>query len=282
MSMPSSSVTSAILSVLEEAEPNAAVSVGEIVDRVSQRYEGRDRVPGANEIRGRLTQLNKEGIVKRPERGHYVLSQTEPNQTDELAQLTSVISEIVREDAFRRMVLWDASPYLQLSEDGGPGRRLVIEHEHATSFRDEVEVAWPDNQVATWTAKTTGPIGSMLWNSDESPPYRTPLGIVFVDRKKFGATGVTPQGFRTPFPERVVIEFLGENGPAEATAIVQTMLNDPTTNFDRLWQAAESLGETDNLGIMLAGLGDRLRPELRDEFVTRLPPVVQTLLRGTR
>ncbi len=32
--MTSSSVTSAILSVLEEAEPNAAVSVGEIVDRV--------------------------------------------------------------------------------------------------------------------------------------------------------------------------------------------------------------------------------------------------------
>lgn len=280
--MPSSSVTSAILSVLEEAEPNAAMSVGEIVDRVSQRYNERDRVPGANEIRGRLTQLNKEGIVKRPERGQYVLSQTESNQTDDLAQLTSVISEIVREDAFRRTVLWDASPYLQLSEDGGPGRRLVIEHEQATSFRDEVAVAWPDNQVATWTAKTTGPIGSIIWDPDESSTYRTPLGIVFVDRKKLGATGITPQGFRTPFPERVVIEFLGEDGPAEATAIVQTMLNDPTTNFDRLWQAAESLGETENLGIMLAGLGDRLRPELREAFVTRLPPVVQTLVRGIR
>jgi hypothetical protein len=280
--MPSSSVTSAILSVLEEAEPNAAVSVREIVDCVSERYKDRDRVPSANEIRGRLTQLNKEGIVKRPERGQYVLSQKEPNQTDELAQLTSIISKIVREDAFRRTVLWDASPYLQLSEDGGPGRRLVIEHEQATSFRDEVEVAWPDNQVATWTAKTTGPIGSMIWDSDESSTYRTPLGIVFVDRKKFGATGVTPQGFRTPFPERVVIEFLGEDGPAEATAIVQTMLNDPTTNFDRLWQAAESLGETESLGIMLAGLGDKLRPELREEFVSRLPPVVRSLVRGTR
>jgi hypothetical protein len=280
--MSSSSVTSAIISVLEEAEPSAAVSVGEIVNRVSQRYEKRDRVPGANEIRGRLTQLNKEGIVNRPERGQYVLSRTEPNRTEELAQLTSIISEIVREDAFRRAVLWDASPYLQLSEDGGPGRRLVIEHEQATSFRDEVEVAWPDDQVATWTAKTTGPIGSMVWDSDESSTYRTPLGIVFVDRKKFGATGVTPQGFRTPFPERVVIEFLGDEGPAEATAIVQAMLNDPTTNFDRLWQAAESLGERENLGIMLGGLGDKLRQELRDEFVRRLPPVVQTLVRGAR
>jgi hypothetical protein len=280
--MPPSSVTSAILSVLEEAEPNAALSVGEIVDRVGKRYDDRDRVPGANEIRGRLTQLTKEGIVTRPERGQYVLSRTEPNETDELAKLASVVSEIVREDALRRTVLWDASPYLQLSEDGGPGRRLVIEHEHATSFRDEVEVTWPDEHVATWTAKTTGPIGSKIWNPDKSATYRTPLGIVFVDRKKFGATGVTPQGFRTPYPERVLIEFLGEDGPAEATAIVQTMLNDPTTDFDRLWQAAESLGETDNLGIMLAGLGDELRPALRDDFVTRLPPVVRTLVRGTR
>ena len=280
--MSSSSVTSAILSVLEEAEPNAAVSVGEIVARVSLRYDDRDRVPGANEIRGRLTQLTKEGIVERPERGQYVLSRTEPDRTDDLDRRTSVVSEIVREDEFRRTVLWDASPYLQLSEDGGPGRRLVIEHEYATSLRDEVEVAWPDDHVATWTAKTTGPIGSMIWNSDESSTYRTPLAIVFVDRKKFGATGVTPRGFRTPFPERVVIEFLGEDGPAEATAIVQTMLTDPTTSFDRLWQAAESLGETETLGIMLAGLGDRLRPELREEFETRLPPVVRTLVRGAR
>lgn len=280
--MPSPSVTSTVLAVLEETEPNAALSVGEIVDRVSQRYEKRDRTPGANEIRGRLTQLNKEGIVTRPERGQYVLSQTEPNQTDELAELTSVLSEIMREDALRRTVLWDASPYLQLSEDGGPGKRLVIEHEHATSFRDEVEVAWPDDHVTTWTTKTSGPIGSQIWTPDESAPYRTPLGIVFVDRKKFGATGVTPQGFRTPFSERVVIEFLGEGGPAEATELVQTMLNDPTTSFDRLWQAAESLGETETLGIMLAGLGDTLRPELREEFITRLPPVVQTLVRGGR
>jgi hypothetical protein len=280
--MSSPSVTSAILSVLEETEPNAAVSVGEIVDRVSQRYNDRDRVPGANEIRGRLTQLNKEGIVNRPERGQYVLSQTEPNQTDELATLASIISETVREDAFRRTVLWDATPYLQLSEDGGPGRRLVVEHEQATSFRDEIEVAWPDTHVATWTGKTTGPIGSILWNPDESPTYRTPLGIVFVDRKKFGATGVTPQGFRTPFAERVVIELLGADGPAEATAIVQAMLDDPTTDFDRLWQAAESLGETDSLGIMLAGLGDKLRSELREAFVTQLPPVVRALVRGAR
>lgn len=276
-------VTSAILSVLEEQEPNTALSVGQIIDSVSQQYDEQDRVPNDNEIRGRLTQLHKEGVVKRPERGRYMLVQTEPNETTDLVQLVDIVSDIVRQDALRRTVLWDASPYLQLAEDGGPGTRLVVEHEHASSFRDEVDVAWPaDNHVATWTAKATGPVGSMLWEPDSSATYRVPIGIVFVEREKFGATGVTPRGYRTPFPERIVIEFLGDDGPAEATAIVQTMLNDPTINLDRLWQAAESLGEAVNLGIMLAGLGNELRPELRTAFVARLPPVVNSLIGGER
>lgn len=281
--MSPTSVTSAILSILEEQEPSTALSVGEIVERVSQRYDEQDRVPNDNEIRGRLTQLHKEGVVKRPERGRYMLVQTEPNETNDLLQLVDIVSEIVRPDALRRTVLWDASPYLQLAEDGGPGTRLVVEHEHASSFHDEVEVAWPaDNPVATWTTKTTGPVGSMIWEPDGWAPYRTPVGIVFVEREKFGATGVTPRGYRAPFPERIVIEFLGDAGPAEATAIVQTMLNDPTIEFDRLWQAAESLGEAVTLGIMLAGLGNELRPELRNAFVARLPPVVKSLIQGER
>lgn len=276
-------VTSAILSILEEEEPNTALGVGEIIDSVSQQYDEQDRVPNDNEIRGRLTQLHKEGVVERPERGRYMLVQTEPNETNDLVQLVDIVSDIVRQDALRRTVLWDASPYLQLAEDGGAGTRLVVEHEHASSFRDEVDVAWPaDNHVATWTAKATGPVGSVLWEPDSSAPYRVPIGIVFVEREKFGATGVTPRGYRTPFPERIVIEFLGDDGPAEATAIVQTMLNDPTINLDRLWQAAESLGEAVNLGIMLAGLGNELRPELRNAFVARLPPVVKSLIRGER
>lgn len=276
-------VSSAILSVLEDQEPNSALSVREIIDGVSQQYKETARVPNDNEIRGRLTQLHKEGVVKRPERGQYVLVQTEPNETTELVQLVEIVSDIVRQNELRRTVLWDASPYLRLSEDGGPGTRLVVEHEHASSFKDEVEVAWSaDNHVATWTAKTTGPVGSMLWESDNSSPYRVPIGIVFVEREKLGATGVTPQGYRTPFPERIVIEFIGDDGPAEATAIVQSILNDPTIDPDRLWQAAENLGETVNLGIMLAGLGNELQPEMRNEFVTRLPPVVKSLIRGER
>lgn len=99
--MSSESVTSATLSVFEEADPNAALSVGEVVDRVRQRYDDANRTPGANAVRGRLTQLTKEGILERPERGSYVLSRTEPNLTDDLATLTSIVSDVVRADAFR-------------------------------------------------------------------------------------------------------------------------------------------------------------------------------------
>lgn len=77
-----------------------------------------------------------------------------------------------------------------------------------------------------------------------------------------------------------MVEFLGDAGPPEAATIVRTMLDDPTTGFDRLWQAAESLGETDSLGILLAELGDELRPALRDAFETRLPPVVRQSVEG--
>lgn len=277
--MAQSSVTSTILSVLEDQKPQTPMRVGTIIDRVSERYKQSERIPEGNEIRGRLTQLYKEGIVERPARGEYMLVQSDPNETEELARLVEIVSNVLRADELRRTVLWDATPYLQLTEDGAPGTRLVVEHEQAPAFRDEVEVAWPTSTpVATWTAETTGPVGPLLWEAADSMPYRTSTGIVFVERAKFGATGVTPQGYRTPFQERIVIEFLGEDGPAEATALVRTLLNDPSTEYDRLWQAAESLGEAVALGTVLAGLGDSLQPELRNQLLDDLPPVTRVLL----
>lgn len=281
--MVQSSVTSTILSILEDQDPQTTVGVGEIIDGVIERYKQSERIPEDNEIRGRLTQLYKEGIVDRPARGEYLLVEAEPDETEELASLVDLISNILRPEELRRTVLWDATPYLQLTEDGAPGTRLVVEHEQAPAFRDEVDVAWPTTPpVATWAAATTGPVGPLLWEPAESMPYRTATGIVFIERAKFGATGVTPQGYRTPFQERIVIECLGEDGPAEATALVQTLLDDPSTEYDRLWQAAESLGESVALGTVLAGLGDSLQPELRNQLLDDLPPVSRALIGGKR
>lgn len=281
--MAQSSVTSTILSILEDHEPQTPMDVGTIIDGVSERYKESDRVPEDNEIRGRLTQLYKEGIVDRPARGEYLLVQAEPDETEELASLVDIVANILRPEELRRTVLWDATPYLQRTEDGAPGTRLVVEHEQAPAFRDEVDVAWPETSpVATWAAETTGPVGPLLWEPAESMPYRTSTGIVFVERAKFGATGVTPQGYRTPFQERAVVEFLGEDGPAEAAPLVRTLLNDASTEYDRLWQAAESLGESVALGTVLAGLGDSLQPKLRTQLLDDLPPVSRTLLGGNR
>lgn len=281
--MSSASISSAILSVFEEQEPGTTLSVEEIVDGVRERVEDRNRIPRDNEIRGRLSKLHTEGVLERPERGQYALVRAEPKETNELGRLVDIISERVRPSALRRTVLWDATPYLRLTEDGGPGTRLVVEHETASSLQDEVEVAWPkENTVATWSTKTGGPLGTRLWEPDSPTPYRTPVGIVFAEREKFGATGVTPDGYRTPFTERIMIEFLGEDGPPEAAPIVRNLLQDKTVGFDRLWSAAETLGVTVEVGALLAGVGDELRPQLRSDFIDTLSPVVGTLIKGER
>lgn len=281
--MPSRSISSTILSVLEEQEPGTPLSVKEIVNGVQQRLTDRERPPADNEVRGRLSKLHKEGVLDRPERGHYALARVEPNETDELETLVTIVSERIRPSALRRTVLWDATPYLRLAEDGGPGTRLVVEHETASSMKDEVEVAWPDqNRVATWSTKTSGPLGTRLWEPEGPTPYRMPLGIVFVDREKFGATGETPNGYRAPFTERILVEFLGADGPPEAAPIVRNLLQDQTVGLDRLWSAAETLGATVEVGALLAGAGAGVHPQLRTDFLAKLPPVVGTLLKGDR
>jgi len=283
MSMTRPSTSSAILSVIEEREPDVTMSVGEIVESVREQLQDRDRLPADNEIRGRLTSLTKEGILERPERGRYALVRRDPEMTDALERLVDIISEKVRADSLRRTVLWDATPYLQLAEDGGPGTRLVVEHKTAASLQDEVAVAWPDEEpVATWSVKTSGPLGPRLFEPDSPVPYRLSDGIVFVEREKFGATGLTPGGYRTPFPERILVEFLGSDGPPEASAIVRTLLQDPDVTLDRLWAAGETLGVTVDVGALLAGVGTELRPQMRKDFVSKLSPVAGTLIEGER
>lgn len=279
MSMATPSLSSVILSVLEARAVNATLSVGEIVDAVHDQFAERDRLPEDNEIRGRLARLRKEGVLERPERGRYRLVRAEPNETDDLLRLVDIISERVRSDELRRSVLWDATPYLRLSEDGGPGVRLVVEHKQAASLQDEVEVAWTgDEPLATWSTKTSGPLGPRLWEPKSPAPYRLPVGIVFAEREKFGGTGLTSGGYRTPFTERILVEFLGEDGPPEAAPIVRTLLTDQSVGLERLWAAAETLGATVDVGALLAGPGTEIRPQLRADFIAKLSPAVRSLL----
>lgn len=279
--MPSTSVASAVLSVLEEQNPDEALRTQEIADRVARRLEGRDRVPEDKEIRGRLSQLRRQGVVERPERGRYTLVRTDTKETAELATLVEILEDLLRPEALRRAVLWDATPYLELAEDGGPGTRLVVEHEQASSLKDEIETRWPaEEQVFAWTVKRRGPLGYTLWEPDDPAPYRIPFGLVFVDGVKLGATGLTPRGYRSPFPERMMMEFLGLEGPAEAAPIVQSILEDPEIRYERLEMAGESLGRLADLRTLLALRGKALPNKLRDQFLQRLPPAAQALAGG--
>lgn len=281
--MRQSSLSSVILSVFEDREAGTVLPVREIVESVKDRMNERERLPGDNEIRGRLSQLRKEGVLERPERGRYRLVRGEVNETGALIQLVEIISDRMRTDELRRTVIWDATPFLSLSEDGSPGTRLVVEHEQAGALEDEVEVEWSgDNSATTWITKGDGPLGVRLWEPSSVAPYRIDVGIVFAEREKLGATGLTEQGYRTPFNERVITEFLGDVGPPEAAPIVRSLLNDSDIDFERLWAASENMGVTVNTGALLAGMGDELRPELRSHFMENLSPAVTPLLWGTR
>lgn len=259
------------------------MTVGEITDAVREAFQDRNRHPSDNEIRGRLSTLTKEGILTRPERGRYALVRRKPEMTDALERLVDILTRKMRDSSLRRTVLWDATPYLELAADGGPGTRLVVEHKSAASVQDEVEVAWPDDEpVATWCVKKSGPLGPRLIEPDNLTPYRLSDGVVFVEREKFGATGLTPGGYRTPFPERVLVEFLGQDGPPETSSIVRTLLQDPDVRLDRLWAAAETLGVIEDVTALLAGVGMEVGPQMRADFVSKLSPVTRTLIEGER
>lgn len=281
--MSSSSIGSAILSALEAQPPGESLQVQEITEEVNDRLSNRDEQPTPSAIRGQLTTLRQEGVVERPERGHYALVRADPSETPSLSRLVDLVEDTLRPEAMRRTVLWDATPYLEATEDGSPGTRLVVERKQAAALQDEVEVTWPrDEQLFTWTVKTKGPLGLALWEPDDPAPYRIPTGIVFVERERLGATGLTPRGYRTPFPERVAVEFLGFEGPANAAPVVRKTLRDPSTRFPRLWQAAENLGATADLAALLAGTRETLHQDLREAFLERLPPLVRTLVEDRR
>lgn len=280
--MSAGSVASVILSVLESQRFGPPVSVRDIVQETQKRTADRQRIPGENEIRGRLTTLYNQGVVEKAGRGKYVLTERSPEETDDLVRLLGLLQDLLPADAFTRSVIWDASPYLELAEDGGPGTRLVLEHENAGSFPDELTAHWQgDEPVHAWVGKTTGPLGPLLWEPKTQTQYRIPFGIVCVERTKYGATGLTPRGYRAPFPERVLMEVLGPDGPPEATSIAQAILNSSDTEYERLRHAAVTLGESETLSILLAGAGDRV-PNLYIPFNNELSPVVKAFVTGER
>lgn len=237
-----------------------------------------------NPVRGRLTQLVEEGVVEKPGRGTYGLARVQHVPTRLEATLYEMTKLTFKERALRTAVLWDATPFLELTEDGAPGHRLVFEHADAEQLKDVVESKWPEAQGRphVWIVREKGPLGDAFLEPDHPSPGQIPLGIVLVPHERVGGTGLTPQGYRTPFPERVIAEFLGLGAPRDiAKDVVSRLIFRPEFNVERAWKAAHAFHVRGHLYALLAAAYRRLGPEARAAFRDRMPGVVQAALEGS-
>lgn len=271
-----SSVRDHILEVLEEALDG--VPSDELVAAVQEKYQGGARTPLAREVTGRLTDLRDEGVIERPDRGMYRLARAETPSSGLQDQVAAVLRSKWRAKPLRRLVLWDATPYLELTEDGAPGSRIVIEHANAAALQEVLAGAWPGNERPVfWATKTKGPLGELLWAPDDTVG-RIDMGVLLVDRERIGGTGMTTNGYRAPFRERILLEFLEMESDRGAPVIEALLRSD--ADMDRLWASANALGVLSDLNALLAGCLDRLPEGTAKAYLGKLPRSVAHLIRG--
>lgn len=269
------SVRDAILDALGELPPETSLSVEELAAAVDKRLQ---RTPGkVSDVRARLVQLRQEGIVARLERGQYRLPRTDRDLTSLERRLADLLRQTWRPEALSRLVLWDATPYLDLGEDGAPGQRVVIEHPKAAELRDAIAYAW-DAPPTTWTARGRGPLDDRLFGPDR-PVSRIDVGVILVEQERLGGTALVPDGFRVPTTERIATEFMGlDSRPDVGAAVTQALLLRSELDYKRLWQAANALGNRTELVTILTACYDRLPEGLQDDYRKRLPRVAAMLM----
>lgn len=274
------SVRNHILEVLEDA-PDGLSSEG-LNQAVQEKYQGGKRTPAVREITGRLSTLRADGVVEHLERGRYRLARCEEATTPLVQAVAAILQGKFRAKPLRRLVLWDATPYLELTEDGAPGTRIVIEHASAAGLPEMLERDWPgDQRPAFWTTSTKGPLGELLWEPTDRPAGRIDAGVVLVDRERIGGTGLTEAGYRAPFQERVLLEFL-EMESDRGVPVIETLLMRSEADMPRLWASAHALGVLPDLNALLAGSLDRLPDGTANDFFDRLPQAVSHLIGGRK
>lgn len=277
-----------ILDVLADLDEAEDIGQDELLQAVRNRSEPRRRTPTQSEVSGRLAILLKEGIVQREVRGRYRLTRLQGPRTDLERQVGRRLKDALRPAQLGRLVLWEATPYLDWSEDGAPGPRLVVEQPQASQLRDLVATSWPGAQrPALWRVSGRGPIGSELWTDPEESVLPGQAGVVLVEADRIGGTGLVSDGYRIPFRERILCDFLGLGGPDPdvGVPIVQNILLRPDgpeapVSFKRLWQSATALKTEVDLSALLARLYERLDPETRKAFKGASSPTVAAFLEG--
>jgi hypothetical protein len=259
-----------------------AMSVAEI----KSALEARGLNAADKPMRGRLSELLAIGVVDHAARGQYEAVRVPAQETPYVDALRKVLGEQLGEGALRRTVLWDATPYLMLTEDGAPGARLVVEHAHAETLKDTLEQRWPGQETPyVWMAprhrNRAGPLGNSLWSPPHEGPSRIDLGVLLVAEDRIGGTGLTQQGSRTPFQERILLEFLAMDTDLDIGRPIVARLLGPDFDVRRAWQCANALDVLPDFIALMSATYSKLTRHQQQEFRGRMPRLVQSYLGGS-
>lgn len=292
------SIRAALLEALSGLKEDESISQEEILRRLASDPSRYSSPPTQSVVSGRLSELVKEGVAEKPERGRYRLARTSDSRTPLEAEMGSRLQKALRKEYFETLVLWEATSYLEWSEDGAPGTRLVIEYPDPMAIQNTVLNEWPRTETPTaWTIRRKGPIAAGLWNDPQLTVQPGKPAVVFVgsSRKKtggrgplmagLGGTALVPAGYRMPLRERILCEFLGKDlDPDLGRTVIENLLlaeeNGEPLEFKRLQQAAEAIKVENELTVLLTAAFSRLPTPIQNEFADSLPPSLREYLEG--
>lgn len=241
-----------------------------------------------------MNQRVRESIVSRLAFGEYALREVAVKENPLEQAVANILAGVLKPKALRRAVIWDATPFLSLAEDGAPGVRLVIEHAAGPSIKDAIESNWatliskfPKGekrplQTLAWIVHRRGPLGDHLWEPERPGPSVIDLGVVIVADERLGGTGLTQHGYRAPSHERILTEFMAEElDAAAAHDILRAGLLHKTFSIKRAEEAARTLGTMYRLWTLLTAAQPQLPEPLRSQVLDKVPAYVRGFLETT-
>lgn len=234
-------------------------------------------------LRGRLTELRHSGVVEKAGLGAYRLVRTDPPSSYAVEEVAGFLSGQLSPTELARTVIWDATPYLMLSEDGVSGRQVVVETPVGKTLVPIINQEFETRKLhGAWLAprwrNRAGPLGPILLEPQDRDAWHDFTGILVVAEERIGGTGLTRQGFRAPFPERILMEFMAMDADVDVgRAIVEHILR---TGIDikRGWACAHAINVLPDYAALMASIYHRLSPSQRQQVRDLLPGVICSFL----
>ncbi len=261
-----------ILALLLEAKEEG-LSVQELHDQLEK--QGTPAATGP--LRGRLSELLQIGVVDQIGKARYTLTRSHEALGEPIEGLVEFLHSYLRPEEMARTVVWDATPYLALSEDGVQGRHVVVETRLATQLLEVLNSEYESRKGhGAWLVprqhNRAGPLGGAL--TSEPRGHDPGMDIALVAEERIGGTAVNRRGFRTPFSERIMLEFLSMDAEIDVgRAIVEHQIRQ---GFDirRAWQCAVALDILPEFTAFVTAVYPRLTRDQQDCFQVLVPGLV--------